>query len=673
MTNTGVICGSHSLPARLLFRVDPAPLESPRGYLCRVAHAHGYKGPSWLTDLAGLSPHGLEREGRAAQLAYTLRLETQEWLQMCYERLRGEGRYARRSFSGQAIDAFQLNYRWPRVCPRCLREHSLWWAMWDLALVTACPMHRCLLINRCPACEKKLTWDRPAVHQCACGMDLRMAEPQTAGDHLMALNAAIYRAGGFQQEACEILLKHASFPAGLNDLRLDGLLRVIRFVGSIQQDGRLRTRQIRFSAANLGVATELGIAASATLADWPRAFCSMLRLMLPAVAENVVHPTFQDLFGNFYRHLYLVLPRKVFGFLHDAFEKFVIEDWKGLVRRNRSFLTATHRKTLWIPALRAGKLAHISRLTVVALVRSSSLDGMFIERGRIGTQCWVNRESLQRWIANRQAEFGRYMSRPQAVRALGLDHATVLSVAQAGLIRHLEGSQHNFPSGLYLDREDVTKLKNAFAKYAVPLAPYSKPGETIALRHALRLRLGCHGVPTIIRAVVDGVLAPVGRAQQFPGIAGYLFIANELRKFRPMPEAEAVPEGFLNYTEAASLLKTRRSVIPRLVAQGVLGGPAGYPSRSSKLVHARDVRRFAEQYVDASFLAKRCGTNAFWVSSYLKTSALPKLMVPVPGRGLKVFLPRATAASVRIPPPKHPRQTRPALPDRGQQDVGLCH
>ena len=31
--------------ARLLFRVDPLPRESPRGYLCRVAEEHGYWRP----------------------------------------------------------------------------------------------------------------------------------------------------------------------------------------------------------------------------------------------------------------------------------------------------------------------------------------------------------------------------------------------------------------------------------------------------------------------------------------------------------------------------------------------------------------------------------------------------------------------------------------------------
>jgi hypothetical protein len=47
---------------------------------------------------------------------------------------------------------------------------------------------------------------------------------------------------------------------------------------------------------------------------------------------------FSDVFGNLYRHLFHVLPGNEFGFLHDAFEKLVVEEWKGLEPAPRSIL-----------------------------------------------------------------------------------------------------------------------------------------------------------------------------------------------------------------------------------------------------------------------------------------------------------------------------------------------
>jgi hypothetical protein len=77
---------SLSIPrgARLLFRVDPLPRESPRGYLCRVAQEHRYSGPLSLAQIAGLPTSGLERDDTVKQIAHVLRLEPEEWQAMCY-------------------------------------------------------------------------------------------------------------------------------------------------------------------------------------------------------------------------------------------------------------------------------------------------------------------------------------------------------------------------------------------------------------------------------------------------------------------------------------------------------------------------------------------------------------------------------------------------------------
>jgi hypothetical protein len=120
-------------------------------------------------------------------------------------------------------------------------------------------------------------------------------------------------------------------------------------------------------------------------------------------------------------------------------------------------------------------------------------------------------------------------------------------------------------------REDVMKIKHAFEKYVEPAREYSKPGELIALRHALKNYLGRDsGLPAVIQAVIEGALVPIGCTKNFSGITGYLFLSEHLRKYRPVSDVKVPPEGFLNYREAASMLGTRTEVIRALVAQGVL-------------------------------------------------------------------------------------------------------
>src|SRR5258708_40344749 len=84
--------------ARLLFRVDPLPRESPRGYLCRVAEAHGYCGPLSLAQIAWLPTSGLERDDSAKQIAHVLRLEPEEWRRKRPLQIFGSTEYARPSY-----------------------------------------------------------------------------------------------------------------------------------------------------------------------------------------------------------------------------------------------------------------------------------------------------------------------------------------------------------------------------------------------------------------------------------------------------------------------------------------------------------------------------------------------------------------------------------------------
>ena len=53
----------------------------------------------------------------------------------------------------------------------------------------------------------------------------------------MTINAAIYRAAGFFQEDCQSELQRANFLPVVADLQLDALLKLARFLGSIQEGG----------------------------------------------------------------------------------------------------------------------------------------------------------------------------------------------------------------------------------------------------------------------------------------------------------------------------------------------------------------------------------------------------------------------------------------------------
>jgi hypothetical protein len=643
--------------ARLLFRVDPLPHESPRGYLCRVAQEHGYGGPLSLTQIAGSPRSGLERDDSAKQIAHVLRLEPEEWQAMCYRHIGGRNRFDQRSFYGQRISDDDLNYDRPRICPRCLKQRPIWWAVWDLGLVTACPIHRCHLVNRCPVFKRRLAWQRPSVHRCRCGLDLCTLTAEAATPDLVAINAAIYRAAGFPPgENAELDLAAGGFPPEVLRLGLGALLRLALFVGASREKEKLRRKQRPFTATDLAVATEIDRGAVALLRDWPLPLREVLRNTLPPDVTDLAALNFSKIFGNFYRHLFRVLPRSEFGFLHDVFERFVVEDWPGLIRgQHRYFSAAVRRSSHWVAANEAERIARTTGTRIWDLARQGKVDAIFlnVRGGGNRTECWIRRESLNQWIAARDAEFAFYMSRPEAESALGLKNFTLATVAAAGAMRYAKGPQRHFPARCFFFlREDVMKIKDAFENYSVPVKAYSRPGEFIALHHAMKNYLGRDsGLAAAIRAVVDGSLVPVGYTNRFRGITGYLFRSEDLRKYRPLPGMTVHPEGVVTFGEAAKVLGVAMPVVRGLVARGILHTAAEYRNGLSKLLPAPDVQRFAEGYVATSVLARRFHLHSASFARHLKESGIPLLAIPIPdaGKYFAFFLHRDLAAQIQIP------------------------
>ncbi len=533
---------------RLPFRVEPFPLESPRGYLCRVASAHCYDSPYWIADIAGLPHGGLEQKDRMKRLAYILRLEPYQWSQLCYTKIRN-GRFARRLFLGHPIGDDHLNYRCPRVCSGCLRVDCVWWAVWDLALVSACPMHGCFLIDHCPACSRPLSWNRKSVHECRCGFDLRSSHLLSANGELLALHAALYRMFDLYHEACDSALQNCTLPAGLTELRPDVLLRLIRFLGSIHKNGSLNYKQARFSPTNLNTAAKIGLSAMSLLTDWPRPLQQMLMRMVPGDTTRL---SVRKMLGNFYRHLFHAFPRADCAFLHEAIGDFVVEYWEGPMRGHyRNFSEEILNSTRWIPGDTARQLIRCDKARIMRLIRDGEIKGITLRRGR-RLERWVQRASLDAWLSNRALARNRFMSRSEAKRALGLTHTTLQNVVRAGILRHTDASKMHFEhGGLYVDREDIEKVKSAFARGSMRTISQVDSNSMITLRQAVKNYLGRDaGLVSVIRAVVNGECTSLGSRKPSPGILDYVFRVEDLRRFRPV-RIEMPRSGFLNYSETA--------------------------------------------------------------------------------------------------------------------------
>lgn len=155
-------------------RDDIAQCESGHGYVLRMAVANFLCGLPTVKKMLGKTRFSVLEDVDASQIA--------NWFGANPEKLSialgatGIGNSANDfEFCGHLIGrSYFVNRMYPRVCALCLVEAPYCRNQWELALVTACPLHGVTLIDSCPWCGKSLSWNRPAVTNCMCGGSLAL-------------------------------------------------------------------------------------------------------------------------------------------------------------------------------------------------------------------------------------------------------------------------------------------------------------------------------------------------------------------------------------------------------------------------------------------------------------------------------------------------------------------
>jgi len=179
-----------TLTYRLLIRPAPDPRESLAGYLLRLADMNCLRHAQELLEFLGIRAKGNFQPSQTPQFGvYSL------------DRLSKELGHPAESFAGIArpLDVRFGKYRkfgyrgtlWPvdlirdkhrAWCPLCLKEETILPSSWDWRVMTTCDRHRVFLVDRCPACQKAVSWRDSLLRHCACGFLLSEAPSEPAPD-----------------------------------------------------------------------------------------------------------------------------------------------------------------------------------------------------------------------------------------------------------------------------------------------------------------------------------------------------------------------------------------------------------------------------------------------------------------------------------------------------------
>lgn len=128
---------------------------------------------------------------------------------------------------GQLIPHYIVRRETPKLCPLCLREKNYLRKIWEISIVTACPIHKCLLLDTCLNCSDKIGWERPTINLCQCKFDFREFDPLPVETNDLRLAKYLYQQFDLSHKS-----KKAYFDYPLNTLNLKDLLELIFFIAA---------------------------------------------------------------------------------------------------------------------------------------------------------------------------------------------------------------------------------------------------------------------------------------------------------------------------------------------------------------------------------------------------------------------------------------------------------
>lgn len=221
---------------RLLFTEEPFEDESFIGYIMRLAELNTIPELGWILKLAGLrQPYDYEYKYSSdlrvdtVPLSMLTGVDEAKLKTLLYLHEQGHRRYIYGNLIifGQTIQHCFVKREKAKICPACLIEQIYCRKAWELSPITACPIHQCLLIDRCRKCKRSISWARPKINICQCGFDFRKSRIVSLSVKELRLSQYLHQQFGLPHSSQENIFKYP-----LNTLSLKDLLTLLFFMAA---------------------------------------------------------------------------------------------------------------------------------------------------------------------------------------------------------------------------------------------------------------------------------------------------------------------------------------------------------------------------------------------------------------------------------------------------------
>lgn len=424
-----------------MLREKPYSDESLLGYIIRLTALNGYDTPTWITKCAKLGYIGhqcsfvLNDNVNLEPLARLSGTSVNELQSLLYKSSDGSnGKFASRLIFGQSVSSYVIRIWEPKICPACIRESEYCRKVWDLTPITACPIHKCLLLYKCPKCQKRVSWVRENIGRCPlpCGYCWRDAQLQFVEDSELAVARQVYKLCGLS--CANIFSDNALSNTLLTQLTLENLIRSLFFIAS-QFHGVIDTKGKRFSF--MGNVDIHNLLKKATLVfnNWPGNYFSFLDWRRAQIPVKTSAYGLRKDFAEYKSALYKQLSAPELDFMRDGFEEYLVKHWHGgyTVHVKRLNDVARHEGR-YLSRRKAKDLLRVGVESVDKLIASGKLKAIVRKQG-YARLILIERVSLLEF----KHELDQSLYLKQVEVLLGLSYRRVLELVAYGLLNPLRG------------------------------------------------------------------------------------------------------------------------------------------------------------------------------------------------------------------------------------------
>ena len=570
--------------------------------------------PARLAAIVGLDHPGCATTpvdlGRLAEFAGT---STESMTELSYRPVSRKGCHR---FGASLIQRDILDLSGRQVCPECLTGSDHHRRLWDLSLMTACPVHGLRLVGDCPRCRRRLGWRERSASACMCGHDLRTCEPaialvgETGANRRLVEIASADRPTWLPEEL-------ASCPA-------PDLMWLATCLGMFMAGWPRPRRAPTLRKCAPSVRADVLIAGMDALAEWPGPLSRFLARERSKTEERPGRFGANKTFGPFYAWMRGIEYESVRGPVLVVARRFAEEDTLSVHRMHRSKLLAGVGSEGDVTNLAtAAKLLGQSK----AAARSMLL-GTDAGRQR-GVPLVISRRAVDRLRTYRDA----LLTLRETARRLGISRKQVGEIVDGDLLRPAVVPEWAGAAGSAVDGRKVADL---LARLEARVRSDEGSGTMVTFQAATRAVGRCGAdVGTLLGLILSGRLVPVGLDIGQTGLRRLRFDESCLRKIcRELHEPT-----HLTIQGAAERLGLKWEVVAHLSKAGIVESFEGK-------IKADALSRFVAEFVSGVELADDRRTSPRALAASLQRRGVKPVSGPSVDDGRQNFYRRRDIAEL---------------------------